>query len=66
LCGLSERIDVLANIAAVMNGFVTADVYTDKEWDRVMGVQSHCSDEDDSCGAPNNESEGKGIYHKCG
>ncbi|TVY83244.1 Short chain dehydrogenase andC [Lachnellula suecica] len=33
-----ERIDVLANIAGVMDAFEAADVYTDAEWDRVMMV----------------------------
>ncbi|KAH8668056.1 hypothetical protein BGZ60DRAFT_408504 [Tricladium varicosporioides] len=30
------KIDVLANIAGVMDAFAAADVYTDKEWDRIM------------------------------
>ena len=34
----SEKIDVLANVAGVMDAFEAADVITDLEWDRVMGV----------------------------
>lgn len=33
-----EKIDVLANVAGVMDAFASADKYTDKEWDRVMGI----------------------------
>lgn len=29
---------MLANIAAVMDAFAAADVFTDKEWDRVLMV----------------------------
>ncbi|KAF4627315.1 hypothetical protein G7Y89_g10836 [Cudoniella acicularis] len=32
------RVDVLANVAGVMDGFSAADTYTDKEWDRVLMV----------------------------
>ncbi|RDL39455.1 NAD(P)-binding protein [Venustampulla echinocandica] len=32
------KIDVLANVAGVMDAFAAADVYTDKEWDRVMMI----------------------------
>jgi len=33
-----ERIDVLANVAGIMDAFAAADVYTDKEWDHIMAV----------------------------
>jgi NAD(P)-dependent dehydrogenase (short-subunit alcohol dehydrogenase family) len=31
-----DKIDVLANVAGVMDSFEAADVITDYEWDRVM------------------------------
>ena len=34
----SERIDVLANIAGVMDSFSSADTITDAEWNRVIAV----------------------------
>jgi NAD(P)-dependent dehydrogenase (short-subunit alcohol dehydrogenase family) len=34
----SERIDVLANVAGVMDSFSSADTITDAEWDRVIAV----------------------------
>jgi NAD(P)-dependent dehydrogenase (short-subunit alcohol dehydrogenase family) len=34
----SEKIDVLANIAGIMDAFEAADVITDHEWERVLGV----------------------------
>lgn len=37
-CVYRDKIDVLANVAGIMDGFAAADSYTDKEWDRVMGV----------------------------
>lgn len=33
-----EKIDVLANIAGIMDAFEAADVITDHEWERVMGL----------------------------
>jgi NAD(P)-dependent dehydrogenase (short-subunit alcohol dehydrogenase family) len=33
-----DKIDVLANVAGVMDAFAAADVYTDEEWDKVIGV----------------------------
>ena len=33
-----ERIDVLANIAGIMDASAAADVCTDKEWDRVISI----------------------------
>ena len=32
------RIDVLANVAGIMDAFASADTVTDAEWDRVLGV----------------------------
>lgn len=34
----SERVDVLANVAGVMDGFSSADTITDAEWSRVIDV----------------------------
>jgi len=33
-----DKIDVLANVAGIMDGFAAADVFTDQEWDTVIGV----------------------------
>lgn len=33
-----DQIDVLANVAGIMDAFASADKYTDKEWDKVIGV----------------------------
>jgi NAD(P)-dependent dehydrogenase (short-subunit alcohol dehydrogenase family) len=33
-----QKIDVLANVAGVMDAYEAADVYTDKEWDHIMAV----------------------------
>lgn len=33
-----EKIEVLANIAGVMDAFQAVDLYTDSEWDHIMGV----------------------------
>jgi len=33
-----DKIDVLANVAGVMDAFAAADVYKDDEWDKVIGV----------------------------
>lgn len=30
--------EVLANVAGVMDGFGAADTFSDKEWDRVIGI----------------------------
>jgi len=33
-----QRIDVLANVAGVMDAFAAADTFTDQEWDRLISV----------------------------
>ena len=33
-----EKIDVLANVAGVMDSFEAADTITDKAWDRVLAI----------------------------
>jgi NAD(P)-dependent dehydrogenase (short-subunit alcohol dehydrogenase family) len=33
-----EKIDVLANVAGILDASAAADVYTDDEWDKVIGV----------------------------
>ncbi len=33
-----QKIDVLANVAGVMDAYEAADVITDQEWDRVMAT----------------------------
>jgi NAD(P)-dependent dehydrogenase (short-subunit alcohol dehydrogenase family) len=38
ICGDREKIDILANVAGIMDAFASADVYKDDEWDKVIGV----------------------------
>ena len=38
ICEHRDKIDVLANVAGVMDAFAAADVYKDSEWDKVIGV----------------------------
>lgn len=33
-----EKVDVLANVAGVMDAFKAADVCTDAEWDHILAV----------------------------
>jgi len=33
-----ERIDVLANVAGIMDNFASADTFTDAEWDQVIAI----------------------------
>lgn len=38
MISVRDKIEVLANVAGIMDAFAAADVYTDKEWDKVIGV----------------------------
>lgn len=33
-----QKIDVLANIAGILDAYAAADVFTDREWERVLMV----------------------------